>query len=294
VFAPLSARGRTIGVITLLTDRSGRRLGPDDLVLATDLARHAALAVDNARLYQQRSHIASTLQRSLLPPELPHISGVELAARYRAVGRGLEVGGDFYDAFALGDDRYGLVIGDVCGKGPEAAAVTGLARHTVRAAALHAESPAEVLARLNESVFAEYDGSTFCTVAYGRIEPDSGRRRLRLVSGGHPLPLLLRADGSVEPIGSFGTLVGIFADPGFEDSDVPLEPGDAVLLYTDGLAEGLAGHLGPGEQRLLGLLAECAGCGAEEIAVRIEEAVTDAGEAADRDDIAFLVARILS
>jgi PAS domain S-box-containing protein len=294
LFAPLIARGRTIGMITLLTDRSGRRLGPDDVVLATDLARHAALAVDNARLYRQRSHIASTLQRSLLPPKLPHVPGIELAAHYRAVGRGLEVGGDFYDVFALGDDSYGIVIGDVCGKGPEAAAVTGLARHTVRAAALHAHSPAEVLARLNESVFGEYDGSTFCTVAYGRIEPDSTHRRLRLVSGGHPLPLQLHSDGAVEPIGSFGTLVGIFPDADFEDVDVRLEPGDAVLFYTDGLAEGLAGQLVPGEEHLLTLLSGCAGRDAEEIASAIEDAVTDAGETADRDDIAFLVIRILS
>jgi PAS domain S-box-containing protein len=294
LFAPLIARGRTIGMITLLTDRSGRRLGPEDMVLATDLARHAALAVDNARLYRQRSHVASTLQRSLLPPKLPHVSGIELAARYRAVGRGLEVGGDFYDVFALGEDSYGIVIGDVCGKGPEAAAMTGLARHTIRAAALHTDSPADVLARLNESVFGEYDGSTFCTVAYARIEPGTTHRRLRLVSGGHPLPLRLHADGKVEPIGRFGTLVGIFPDAGFEDVDVRLEPGDAVLLYTDGLADGLGGHLVPGEEHLLALLSGCVGRDAEEIATAIEDAVAGAGEAADRDDIAFLVVRIVA
>lgn len=293
LFAPLTARGRTFGMITLLTDVSRRRLGPDEVILATDLARHAALAVDNARLYQQRSHVASTLQRSLLPPELPHIPGVELSARYRAVGAGLEVGGDFYDAFVLGDDRYGIVIGDVCGKGPEAAAVTGLARHTVRAASLFSDSPAVVLSRLNDAVFREYGGATFCTVAFGTLVLASSGIRLTLVSGGHPLPLYLRAGADAEPVGRFGTLVGIFADPEFEDVEVSLGPGDALLFYTDGLAEGLAGHLEPGEQRLLSLLAECSGCDAEEIAARIEEAVTGAGEAADRDDIAYLVVRVL-
>lgn len=293
LFAPLTARGRTFGMITLLTDVSGRRLGPNEVILATDLARHAALAVDNARLYQQRSHVASTLQRSLLPPALPHIPGVELSARYRAVGAGLEVGGDFYDALVLGNDRYGIVIGDVCGKGPEAAAVTGLARHTVRAASLFSDSPAAVLSRLNEAVFQEYAGSTFCTVAFGTLVPASPGIRLTLVSGGHPLPLHRRAGGPVEPIGRFGTLVGIFPDPEFEDVEVALGPGDTLLLYTDGLAEGLAGHLEPGEQRLLSLLATCSGCDAEEIAGRIEEAVTGAGEAADRDDIAFLVVQVL-
>lgn len=293
LFAPLTARGRTFGVITLLTDVSGRRLGPNEVILATDLARHAALAVDNARLYEQRSHIASTLQRSLLPPELPPIPGVELSARYRAVGAGLEVGGDFYDALAIGDDRYAIVIGDVCGKGPEAAAVTGLVRHTVRAASLFSASPADVLSRLNEAVFQQYGGSTFCTVALGELRPSQPGARIRLASGGHPLPLHRRADGTVEPVGEFGTLVGIFADPDFEDVEVSLGPGDALLLYTDGLAEGLAGHLEPGEQRLLALLAGCSECAAEEIAARVEEAVTLAGEAAARDDVAFLVVRVL-
>lgn len=293
LFAPLTARGRTVGVITLLTDRSGRRLDQDDLVLTTDLARHAALAVDNARLYRQRTHVASTLQRSLLPPELPAIAGVELAARYRPFAAGLEVGGDFYDAFPLGVDAYGLVIGDVCGKGPEAAAVTGLARHTVRAVSGYLGSPAEVLGRLNEAVYEEYDGSTFCTVVYGRIDQGASGIRLRLSSGGHPLPLRLHATGAVEPIGTFGTLVGILPAPDFGDAEIPLEPGDAVLLYTDGLAEGLEGQLTQGEQRLLALLAECVGCSAEEIAARIDAAVGAAGEAADRDDIAFLVVRVL-
>lgn len=293
LFSPLTARGRTFGVITLLTDRSGRRLGQDDLVLATDLARHAALALDNARLYQQRSHVASTLQRSLLPPELPEITGVELAARYHATAAGAEVGGDFYDAFPLGVDAYGIVIGDVCGKGPEAAAVTGLARHTVRAASVHLDSPAEVLGRLNEAVYEGYDGSTFCTVVCGRIDRAVPGVRFRLSSGGHPLPLRLQASGAVAPIGGFGTLVGIFPSPDFDDVEVRLEPGDAVLLYTDGLAEGLAGRLIQGEQRLRSLLAECTGGSAEEIAARVEEAVAEAGEAAHRDDIAFLVVRVL-
>jgi serine phosphatase RsbU (regulator of sigma subunit) len=163
----------------------------------------------------------------------------------------------------------------------------------VRAASLHADSPAEVLGRLNDAVFREYGGSTFCTVLYGRIEHGPGALRLRLVSGGHPLPLRLRAGGGVEPVGSFGTLVGIFSDPEFEDTDVPLEPGDAVLLYTDGLAEGLGGHLAPGEERLASLLAGCSGCTAEDIAAKVEDAVSEAGEAADRDDIAFLIVRVL-
>ncbi len=280
-------------MITLLSDRSGRRFGQGDLDLVMDLARHAALAVDNARLYQQRSLVASTLQRSLLPPQLPAVAGVELAARYRASGAGLEVGGDFYDAFAIDEESFGIAIGDVCGKGPEAAAVTGLTRHAIRASALYERSPARTLSILNGAVLAEYEGRTFCTVAYGVLElRGNAGASLRLSLGGHPLPLHLRSDGCVEAVGTFGTLIGVFEDPEFEEVVVELSPGDALLAYTDGLVEGLEERLGAGEQRLVELLQGCVGSAAEEIAATVEGAVAEAGSAADRDDIAFLVVRV--
>src|SRR5207248_11443603 len=149
MIVPLAARGRTLGALTLVAAESGRHYGPADLAVAEDLARRAAQAVDNARLFTQQRHIARTLQESLLPPKLPEIPGVEVAARYEAAGLGTEVGGDFYDLFET-DGEWGVVMGDVCGKGPEAAAVTGLARYTIRAAAMRERSPSRILGILND------------------------------------------------------------------------------------------------------------------------------------------------
>ena len=139
LLVPLTARGRSLGVMAL---GFNTLVGADHLSLFEDVARRAALAMDNARLYEERAKVARTLQRSLLPPALPHVPGVQLAARYHAAGEGNEVGGDFYDCFPTGDGAWALVIGDVCGKGAEAAAVTALARYTVRASAtLHSDQP---------------------------------------------------------------------------------------------------------------------------------------------------------
>jgi PAS domain S-box-containing protein len=289
LIVPLIARGRTLGAITLLAGESGRRFDAGELALAADLGRHAALAVDNARLYHQRSHIAATLQRSLLPPRLPDIPGVGIAARYRPAGRGLEVGGDFYDAFEIDDARWGIVIGDVCGKGPEAAAVTGLTRHTIRAAAIREPSASTTLGALNAALLREYGGATFCTVAFGLLESTAGGgTRFVVACGGHPQPLLVRPDGLVRPIGSPGTLIGVFDDPEIHDEAVELHPGETVVLYTDGLVELAGEEAEAGEPALRKVLAGSAGLPAEEIARAVERWVASAGEAAPRDDIAFL------
>src|SRR5439155_23471108 len=139
-----------------------------DLALAEDLARRAATAIDLARLYDERSRVARKLQESLLPPSLPEIPGLQVAVRYQAAGEGTEVGGDFYDVFATGDGAWAAVIGDVCGKGAEAAGLTGLARHTIRAVAMQERSPAAILGRLNEAMLDDDD--RFCTVCYVRFE----------------------------------------------------------------------------------------------------------------------------
>jgi PAS domain S-box-containing protein len=292
MFVPLPARGRILGAITLLSAESGRHYDRDDLSLATDLARHAALAVDNARLYRQRSHIASTLQQSLLPPGLPEVPGAELAVRYRAAGEGLEVGGDFYDAFQTREHEWAVVIGDVCGKGPEAAAVTGLTRHTIRASALRDRSPSRTLETLNAAILREYGGTTFCTVAYGLLDLSGTRPRLTFACGGHPLPLRLPPGGGVGTLGCHGTLIGIFADPELSDETVELEDGEVLVLYTDGLVEGDGGQLEEGESRLMALLERCHGLTAEQIAARIEAMAVAAGAQAARDDVAILVLRI--
>jgi serine phosphatase RsbU (regulator of sigma subunit) len=195
-----------------------------------------ALANDNARLYDEQRHIAETLQLSLLPQELVPPPGGAVAARYWPAGEASLIGGDFYDAFQVDDHRWALVIGDVCGKGVDAAAITGLARHTLRAAARNATSPSEVLHEVHRALL-EHQPSTFCTVcfAYITVAPD-GSQAVTIALGGHPAPLLRHVDGRVDEIGVPGSLLGLFP-PTLVDSTVDIEPGDTIVLYTDGLTD---------------------------------------------------------
>jgi len=290
VLVPLAARGRTVGVMALgfatIVDESA-------IELFEDLGSRAALAIDNARLYEERTATARTLQRSLLPPELPEIPGIELAARYVAAGEGNEVGGDFYDCFATGGGDWALVIGDVCGKGAEAAVLTALARYTLRASAtLHSDRPSRVLAELNDAILAQSANHQFCTVLYASISPREAGVQACMATGGHPLPLLLRADGRVEQPGRPGTLLGILADPEISTEEIELEAGDALILFTDGVTEAspLDDALGP--ERLAEFVAACAGEDAGEIAQRIRDAALEIQGGTARDDVAVLVLRV--
>ena len=212
IIAPLRARGRILGAVTFVAAESHRAFTRDDVDLVEELARRAGLSVDNARLYTERSAIAHTLQAELLPSRLPDIPGVRVAVRYRAAGELNEVGGDFYDVFERRDGGWAFEIGDVSGKGAEAAAVTALARHTVRTASLQPASPRELLETLNDALLVQRAGSEFCTVCLARLSLDGdGRGRLTVALGGHPPALVLRADGSVEALGEPGTLLGVFA-----------------------------------------------------------------------------------
>jgi PAS domain S-box-containing protein len=293
IIVPLKARDRAIGAITLLSAESGRQFDEEDLALAEDLANRAAIAVDNARLYGERSYIASTLQQSLMPDNLPEIPGVELAARYRAAGEGAEAGGDFYDIYRSGESTWGLAIGDVRGKGPRAAAVTALTRYTLRTAALSQVAPSRILATLNEAMLRQRSDDRFCTVAYASIEPTRDGVRLRLGVGGHPLPLLLRRDGTVERVGSPGTLIGLVPDPDITDDTVDLSPGESLILYTDGVSEARSEEDGLfGEERLIDLLRDCADQDAVHIAELIEQRVLEFQDHGDGDDLAVLVMRV--
>jgi serine phosphatase RsbU (regulator of sigma subunit) len=289
----MTSRGRTLGALTLATDLSGRRFDSHDLELAEELARRCATAVDNARLFSERAYIARTLQQSLLPIELPDIPGIEAAARFRPIGEGNEVGGDFYDLFESGGRGWTVVMGDVCGKGPDAAAVTALARYTLRAAAMRERLPSRSLGLLNEALLRQRSDRRFCTVAYAYLEPLAEGARVGFASGGHPLPLLLRADGTVEEVGVPGTLLGVVPDPNFEDRSLAMGPGDALVLYTDGVIEARAGNgHSLDEGRLADVVRDCAGAGADTIAARVEDAALEAQDGSPRDDIAVLVLRV--
>jgi serine phosphatase RsbU (regulator of sigma subunit) len=195
-----------------------------------------ALATDNERLYAEQREIAETLQLSLLPQVLEPPPGGEIAARYWPAGSASLIGGDFYDAFRVDDGRWAVTIGDVCGKGVEAAGITGLARHTIRAAARHLDTPSEVLAALHLAM-ADHLPSTFCTVCFVFIDPlPNGGARVQMSLGGHPRPLLRRADSTVDEVGQPGTLLGM-VEPTLHDTVVDIGAGDTLLLYTDGLTD---------------------------------------------------------
>ncbi|WP_086732577.1 SpoIIE family protein phosphatase, partial [Streptomyces glaucescens] len=237
VVLPLVARNRVIGMLTLgkPTDEHFRQ---EILELAEDLSRRAALALDNARLYSERTAISQSLQRSLLPPELPQIDGVEVEVIYRAAGEGNEVGGDFYDVFPIRDGAYGFAIGDVCGTGPNAAAVTGLARHALRLLAREGLSGPAVLDRLNSAILDEGARSRFLTLLYGELRPQQdGSAELKVVCAGHPLPLRLRQDGTVEAAAEPQPLLGVLEDLELYEETVTLDPGDVLLCVTDGVTE---------------------------------------------------------
>ena len=429
IIVPLVARGRTIGIATLSTSTSGRTYGEADLRLAEDLALRAALAVDNARLFEAIGHaearksailesaldaivsmdhqglitdfnpaaerifghargdvigrrlsetiipawlrerhesarerylesgephligrrvemvglrrdgtefpielavtqvevtgpptftayirditeqkraehelfesrerfaqMARTLQESLLPPHLPEVPGVQVAARYRAAGAGNEVGGDFYDVWHTGGDGWAIVMGDVQGKGADAAAVTALARYTLRAAAMQSRRPSRVLAQLNEAILRQRGGDRFCTAVYTRLRPSDRGVRVTVAIGGHPLPLVLRAGGGVEPIGKPGTLLGLLEHVDLREEATELLPGDALVLFTDGVTEARSseGRIF-GEYRLRELVATCAGLDAFVIAERVSQAVLDLQGGELRDDVAVLVLRV--
>jgi PAS domain S-box-containing protein len=294
ICVPLLARGRTIGAITLISSGPDRRYDEEDLALAEDLAYRCALAADNARLYRDRSEIARVLQRSLLPPHLPEIPGVEVGAEYLPVGEVNEVGGDFYDLINTVEDGWICAIGDVRGKGVEAASVTALARYTIRAVTLKDDRPSEVLSALNEAMLRQLSEDRFCTAACIRLEPEDGSPGVGIdVSrAGHPAPLLVRPDGQVEEIGPPGRALGVFDDAELGVGSLRFMPGETLVLYTDGVTEARSpdGDFF-GDERLRRLLHSCSGLDAAGIAARIKNVVLDFQEGYPRDDLAVLVLR---
>jgi GAF domain-containing protein len=290
--APVSRRdGSVLGALYLGHPRA-HAFTPRQEGLISVLCDQLGITLENAELFAERSRVATAMQRTLLPPLMPEIPGVDLAAAYRPAGAGSLVGGDFYDVFELGEAGWGLVVGDVSGFGPEAAALTGLARYTVRAVAAQVPGPAEVLRRLNDAMRRLEPSERFCTAVYSRIRPESSSVDIVLASAGHPPALVLRDDESVEELPTGGLMLGVFADVDLVDHHVRLGPGDAMILYTDGTTEARdrAGEqFGTG--RLTRLLGTCAGRSATGIARRLELAVLDHRGEVTADDLAILVVR---
>jgi serine phosphatase RsbU (regulator of sigma subunit)/anti-sigma regulatory factor (Ser/Thr protein kinase) len=288
--APLILDGQLVGAMVIGRERAGP-FAHADLDLLTEAATRVALAVDRGRAFERQRELARTLQSALLPPVLPTIPAMRLASTYQAAGAGIEVGGDFYDLFALGDGAWLAVIGDVRGRGPSAAVLTGLIRHTVRAVAVEEREPGAILSRVNAIVFDETGPEDFATVACVRLTPTAGRTEIVLASAGHCSPLILRADPSrdVEVLESTGLLLGAFDDAAVDQVHRTLEPGDVLLLHTDGLTESLGASDRFGEERLVDLLRTLSGNSPEEIVDVVHQAVlrhSSKGEC--EDDLALL------
>ena len=286
---PLNIADATLGALVVFEpSRDFRRV--DELEFAREIARRMARAIENSRLYRERDYVARTLQRSLLPPVLPDVPGVEVETLFLPAFRGYEVGGDFYDVFEKPQGRWAAVIGDVCGKGVEAAALTGLARHTLRAL-FEVDRPSDALGELNRALLREHLDGRFCTVAYVNIEPDpDGGARLTIACGGHPLPHFIARDGSTSLVGRYGTLIGVAEDPRIEDVEIRLSPGEAIVLFTDGILR-KDEAFGDEPDGLTTALRSAHFGSAAEIRERIDGYVRDLIAEEQDDDIAVLVIR---
>ncbi|MER6140289.1 SpoIIE family protein phosphatase [Streptomyces sparsogenes] len=312
----LIAGGRAVG--TLLLGRAGLMRVPDEVAdLVEDFARRVALALASARQYTRQATISRVLQRGLLPSRLAKIPGVESAVVYEPTG-GTSAGGDFYDIFPAGDGRWVFVLGDVCGNGPEAAVVTGLVRPWLRLLAREGYGVGAVLERLNrmlgeEAVEAAVEGaaeavaagvglpvgggvSRFLSLLYGELVPlgedGDGGVRCTLASAGHPLPLVVRPDGSVRTVAEPQILLGVVEDAAYDCETFELAPGETLVCVTDGVTEHRSGarQFDDGNG-LASLLGDCAGLGAEDVAERIREAVHAFAVEPPDDDLAMLVLR---
>ena len=236
ITVPLITKRGVIGAMRFVSAESGRIYENDDVILAQVIAGRIAEALGGLWQADQHREISSTLQHALLPSTIPTIDGLDIAVRHWPAGAAVEVGGDFYDLYAVDDDRWAVVIGDVCGTGPTAAAVTGVARHTIRAAATHGQDHQSVLGWLNDAV-RDHGVDLFCTACYATIELTDGGWQVTSASGGHPLPIVARANGTTEVIGSPGTILGVYENTQATAHTIGVGPGDVIVFYTDGVTD---------------------------------------------------------
>lgn len=287
--------GRVFGALQFSASASSRRFTAEDLTLAEAVAGRIASSIENIRLHERERQIAHTLQYSLLPTSLPDIDYIDIAVRYWPNGALGEVGGDFYDVFELEHDgQFAVVLGDVCGTGPEAAALTGLARHTIRDSAWHGDGPEQVLTALNRAV-RRSGNETFLTCLYGTLDTESRPHTLTVTCGGHPLPILIRSNRA-DALGVPGTLLGALDDIVVVTTSIALAPGDVVVFHTDGATDAPPPH-DLDETEWTQLVGEAARPGgtAEEISDRIERALEAIVPFESRaDDIALVVLAVRS
>ena len=285
---PMAARGGTLGALVMVR-RSGRGFAPTDVALLGRFADRAALALDSARIYEDHARVARVLEESLRPPGLPVVPGVEIATSFRAAAEHLEIGGDFYDVH--GDDGSWLVVlGDVCGKGVDAAVLNSRARQSIRTAARYDRSPGRILSTLNDVLYDDASDK-FVTVVCALVSPrDDGSVLVQVAVAGHPAPLVVRADGEVEQPAVTGRLAGVIRhDDPYEEVGFELLSGDAMVLFSDGIYEAKGPRGLYGMDRLRKVLARYAGSGAVPMCEATEQDVVEHLGGHGHDDMTALV-----
>lgn len=288
---PLISRGRLLGALSFFYSHAAHRQDTERMSLMRELADRAATALDNANMYVASTHMARTLQSSLMPESLPLLERVALSSAYHPVGEGNDVGGDFYDVFTTPLGCW-LVVGDVCGKGPEAAAVTALVRHSIRAFAFVRASPAQVLGAVNEVMLGHALAQRFATVVVVRLDLAQEQVRAVIAGAGHPPPVVLARDGSSHCPCTQGMMLGVRSGSNVLDLELELEPESTLVLYTDGLLDAGAPQRGLTSRQLSSLLVDQAGAEPEAIVQRLEQLALSSGAGRLRDDIAIIAARV--
>lgn len=290
VAVPLVFEGRARACMGLGLPLVG---GPDeqDIGLLNAIARQGAQAVERARLFDERASIARILQQGLLPREIPAIPGVDLAVRYKPVGGGSSVGGDFYDVLELNDGSWLAVVGDVCGKGAQAAVHSGLLRTTIAAMSLHATAPDKILDLANRALMRQGQSWPYATVVCASFRPVAGGLHVDVASAGHPPALLRRTEGALREVNAEGLMIGVQADLRLRTAGLSLRSGDALLLYTDGMADATADGERFSEERLSAAIERAPAGAAEEMAEHVAGAVLEFETGSPRDDRALLVLR---
>ncbi|MGH3716035.1 MAG: PP2C family protein-serine/threonine phosphatase, partial [Micromonosporaceae bacterium] len=290
IVVPLSARGNVLG--TLSVGRPPDRLhGADDVAVIEDVCRRASLAIDNSRIHAERKEIAQAFQRALLPSALPTAAGIEFGSEYVPASTGTDVGGDFYDVVEVAPKQWLAAIGDVCGKGAQAAALTGLVRDVIRVLVRDGRPLPRAVELLNRTLIEQDTDGRYATLAAALVAQKGHDLQVDLVLAGHERPMLVRADGGVEQVGANGTAVGLLDEIELHAADVTLAPGDALVFFTDGVTERRRGDDLYGLTRLRRELRPLSGHPAQVIAARIRSAVMAFSSDAPRDDIAILVVR---
>jgi serine phosphatase RsbU (regulator of sigma subunit)/anti-sigma regulatory factor (Ser/Thr protein kinase) len=294
IAVPMRARGIPVGVL-IVGRPDGRPHTPEDVVLAGDIARRAALAIHNAQSTAAHVEVSQALQQALLPRALPVAPGLDVAAAYLPASTGSDVGGDFYDVLTIDPTSWLVSIGDVCGKGARAAARTGLVRDVLRVLVREGRQLPEAVATLNDVMMETADPLQFCTLATTMVRrtraPEPPGLTVDLALAGHLQPVLVRADGPTELVGTFGTAVGLIPTVRVGSSTHRLNPGDALLFYTDGVTERRRGREQFGPDRLLEVAATAAGRTAAQLVTAVREAVEGFSAAPLDDDVALVAVR---